>query len=51
MESQVSSGMAADVLRLGSRAALDVVGTSAIGYNFDAVNTDSDYSDAVKRFL
>ena len=43
--------MTVDMLRLLSRTALDLVGSSAIGYNFDTLNTDSEYSDAVKRVL
>jgi len=51
MESRACDDITVDILRLGSRAALDIVGTSAIGYDFDSINTDSEYSDAVKRFL
>ena len=38
------------MLKLSSATALDMIGSAALGYDFDALGTESDYAKVVKQF-
>ena len=39
-----------DMLKLSSATALDMIGSAALGHDFDALGAESDYSKIVKLF-
>ena len=38
-----------DAVKLSSATTLDIIGSAALGYDFDALGTETDYAKVVKQ--